>query len=94
MPDKRIDPTSQGLGYPESGNNELGQAATLPSQWAAFTRKYKPGMAGPDAKHALELLAVLSHTTCFSVGCYREDESHCHRSVVRQLLAQNGAKVE
>jgi uncharacterized protein YeaO (DUF488 family) len=94
MPNKRIDPTSQGLGYHESGDNELGQADPSRAQWAAFTRKYKAGLAERDAKHALELLAVLSHTTSFSVGCYCEDESHCHRSVVRPLLAQNGAKVE
>ena len=73
---------------------KLGQEATSPAQWVAFTRKYKAEMAEPDAKHALELLAVLSHTTSFSVGCYCEDERHCHRSVLRQLLVENGAKVE
>lgn len=50
-------------------------------------------MAGPEASHTLELLAALSHTSNFSVGCYCEDEAHCHRSVLRALLADKGAKV-
>jgi uncharacterized protein YeaO (DUF488 family) len=73
---------------------KLGQEATTPARWAAFTRKYKAEMAKPDAKHDLELLAALSHTTNFSVGCYCERESHCHRSILRQLLVENGAEVE
>ena len=70
-----------------------GQGATSPAQWAAFTKKYKAEMGEPDARHALALLAALSHTTSFSVGCYCEDESRCHRSVLRQLLVENGAKL-
>jgi uncharacterized protein YeaO (DUF488 family) len=50
-------------------------------------------MAAPEAGHALELLAVLSHRADFSVGCYCEDESHCHRSVLRELLAEKGALI-
>lgn len=73
---------------------KLGRAAASPAQWAAFRRKYKAEMAAPEAKHDLELLAVLSHTTNFSVGCYCEDENRCHRSVLEQFLIENGAKVE
>jgi len=73
---------------------KLGQKAATPAQWAVFMRKYRAEMAAPGAKHDLELLAVLSHSTSFSVGCYCEDESHCHRSVLKQLLIENGAKVE
>ena len=79
---------------PSAETVKLGQAASTPAAWAAFMRKYKAEMAAPDAKHALELLATLSHTTDFSVGCYCEDESHCHRSVLRELLIQRGAQVE
>ena len=78
---------------PSPETMKLGQQAATPSQWAAFVRKYKAEMSAPEATHDLELLAVLSHTTNFSVGCYCEDESHCHRSVLRQLLVENGAKV-
>jgi uncharacterized protein YeaO (DUF488 family) len=55
---------------------KLGQEASTPAQWAAFTRKYRAEMAAPEASHALELLATLSTHSNFSVGCYCEDESH------------------
>jgi uncharacterized protein YeaO (DUF488 family) len=73
---------------------KLGQAATSPAQWAAFVRKYTAEMAAPDAARALDLLAALSHTAHFSVGCYCEDEARCHRSVLRALLAGRGARLE
>jgi len=71
---------------------KLGHAAETPAQWAAFKRKYRAEMAGPDASHALQLLATLSHAANFSVGCYCEDEDHCHRSVLRELLREKGAR--
>ena len=73
---------------------KLGQEATTPAQWTAFTKKYRAEMASPDNAHALQLLAALSHQTHFSVGCYCEDEAHCHRSVLRALLTEKGARVE
>ena len=73
---------------------KLGQAAATPAQWARFAKRYQAEMAAPEAKHALELLAALSHTTDFSVGCYCEDEHRCHRSILGQLLLAHGAKVE
>lgn len=69
------------------------QAATTPAQWAAFARKYRAEMAAPDAAHAIELLAILSRHADFSVGCYCEDESRCHRSLLRELLAAAGAEM-
>ena len=72
---------------------KLGLAANSPAQWSAFARKYKAEMAAPEARHDLELLAVLSHTTDFSVGCYCEDENRCHRSILKQLLIESGAKM-
>ena len=68
-----------------------GQEATSPAEWAAFAKKYRAEMGEPEARHALALLAALSHTTNFSVGCYCENESRCHRSVLRQLLLETGA---
>ncbi len=73
---------------------KLGQEAKTPAQWAAFTKKYRAEMATPDNSHAIELLAALSHQSNFSVGCYCENEAHCHRSVLRELLAEKGAKLE
>jgi uncharacterized protein YeaO (DUF488 family) len=79
---------------PSDAAVKLGLGASTPAQWKAFTRRYRAEMAAPAAKHDLALLAALSHTSDFSVGCYCEDESRCHRSVLRQLLIENGAKVE
>lgn len=70
---------------------KLAQRARTPAQWAAFTRKYRAEMSKPEAAHALGLLAALSHGSNFSVGCYCDDEAHCHRSVLRALLAEKGA---
>jgi uncharacterized protein YeaO (DUF488 family) len=72
---------------------QLGRDATSASQWSVFVRKYRSEMAMPDARRSVELLAVLSHTTDFSVGCYCEDEDRCHRSVLKQLLLDSGARV-
>jgi len=79
---------------PSLGTMKLGQGASSASQWARFARRYRAEMATPAARHDLELLAALSHTTQFSVGCYCMDESRCHRSILRELLVQHGAKVE
>ena len=78
---------------PSGETMKLGQDATTLAQWAAFTKKYRAEMATPDSSHALELLAALSHTTHFSVGCYCENESHCHRSILLALLADKGASI-
>ena len=78
---------------PSAETVKLAQDAKTPAQWAAFVRKYRAEMAAPDCSHALELLAVLSQQSNFSVGCYCEDEAHCHRTVLRELLAEKGAKL-
>ena len=70
---------------------QLGLAATSAAQWSEFARKYKTEMAAPSAKHDLALLAAFSHTTNFSVGCYCAHEDRCHRSLLQQLLIENGA---
>ncbi|MFS2163066.1 DUF488 domain-containing protein [Variovorax sp. Varisp62] len=69
------------------------QKADSAAQWNAFVRKFKAEMAESDASRSLDLLAALSHTTSLSVGCYCEEESHCHRSVLRSLLAERGADI-
>lgn len=78
---------------PSGDTVKQAQAASTAAEWAAFKRKYRKEMAQPEHAHALELLAALSHTGDFSVGCYCEEESHCHRSVLRELLAEAGAKL-
>lgn len=68
------------------------QAAETPAQWNAFVHRYRAEMATPENSHAITLLAALSQETDFSVGCYCEDESHCHRSILKELLAKQGAR--
>lgn len=62
-------------------------------RWQQFERAYRREMRDPHAQHLIALLAALSHQTNFSVGCYCEDESRCHRTVLRELLAEAGASL-
>ena len=62
-------------------------------RWAKFERDYRREMAKPEAARLLELLARLSHHADFSLGCYCEDERRCHRSILRKLLAEHGARI-
>lgn len=62
--------------------------------WAGFVRKFRAEMKKPDAARTLDVLAALSHTAHFSMGCYCADESHCHRSILRELLRERGGAVE
>jgi uncharacterized protein YeaO (DUF488 family) len=70
---------------------KLGQAAADERGWAAFAKRYRSEMAEPEASRSLDLLATLSHGAHFSLGCYCEQESRCHRSILRELLQQRGA---
>jgi uncharacterized protein YeaO (DUF488 family) len=72
---------------------KLGQSASSALEWAKFVKRYRHEMATPENARTIELLAVLSQQSNFSVGCYCEDEAHCHRSVLRELLADRGAKL-
>ena len=76
---------------PSPDTMKMGLTAQTPKQWTAFTKKYRAEMSTPENSRSIELLAVLSRDSNFSVGCYCEDESHCHRSVLRELLAEAGA---
>ena len=71
----------------------LGITAQSERQWATFVKRYRAEMKKPANSRILDVLAALSHGAQFSVGCYCEDESRCHRSVLRQLLLERGAKV-
>jgi uncharacterized protein YeaO (DUF488 family) len=70
-----------------------GLAATTVKQWTGFVRSFRAEMARPDASRALDLLALLSRYSNFSLGCYCADESRCHRSILRALLCERGADV-
>ena len=68
------------------------QAARSDREFAAFARSYRAEMRQPAASRDLDLLAALSRTADFSVGCYCADEARCHRSILRELLAERGAR--
>jgi uncharacterized protein YeaO (DUF488 family) len=71
---------------------KLGQAAQTDAEWKRFAKRYRAEMSQPDAVHAIAVLAALSHSSHFSVGCYCEQEARCHRSILRELLAGQGAE--
>ncbi|MGD8881592.1 MAG: DUF488 family protein [Desulfobacterales bacterium] len=68
-----------------------GKSAQDDRSWALFSRKFRAEMSRPEPGKVLDLLAALSHQAQLSVGCYCEDESRCHRSILRELLEERGA---
>ena len=64
-----------------------------PQRWAIYARRYRSEMRAPAAQRLVALLAVLSSQANLSVGCYCEDETRCHRSLLRELLAEAKAKM-
>lgn len=85
------------LWYPElSPSQELVSSALkieTEKAWAGFVRAFRREMAEAAPRRTIQLLAALSKTADFSVGCYCEGEARCHRSVLRELFAEAGAKI-
>lgn len=71
---------------------KLGQSVESEQDWVDFVKKYRKELAAPEKSRIVDLLVALSQQTNFSVGCYCEDESRCHRSVLREILTERGAK--
>ncbi|MBO9356255.1 DUF488 family protein [Bordetella petrii] len=69
------------------------KAVTTDAEWRGVARKIRAELQGGEAGKVLDLLAALSATADFSVGCYCENENRCHRSVLRELLRERGAKL-
>lgn len=69
-------------------------ASKTDRDWSRFVKKYRQEMADTHERTLLDTLASLSHQSNFSLGCYCADESRCHRSVLRQLLAERGAHIQ
>ena len=78
---------------PSEATVKLGQKAETDAEWKAFGKRYAKEMSAATASRMLDVLAALSRTADFSVGCYCENESLCHRSVLRRLLKERGAKL-
>jgi uncharacterized protein YeaO (DUF488 family) len=72
---------------------KMALAAEDERAWRAFTKRYRAEMNRPDARRVLDLLAALSHSSDFSVGCYCQDERRCHRSILRELLSVRNARI-
>ena len=72
---------------------KLGLKATDERDWQGFVRRYRAEMKQPAAARLLQLLAALSRDSALAVGCYCPNEDRCHRSVLRELLIENGAKL-
>lgn len=77
---------------PSQGLVTEAKSAVTEADWNRFVSAYTKEMKASDASHVLDLLATLSHASAFSVGCYCDDESRCHRSVLRRLLWERGAQ--
>jgi uncharacterized protein YeaO (DUF488 family) len=73
---------------------KVGQGASSDREWQLFVKRYRAEMKQPAASRLLDLLAAFSRHSAFSVGCYCEDEARCHRSVLRVLLDEHGARLE
>lgn len=69
------------------------RSAETEKEWQAFCRAFLKEMAVPDVARVLDMLALLSQGTNFAVGCYCEEESRCHRSLLRQLFEERGARI-
>jgi len=72
---------------------KAGRSAESEKDWRRFVRRYRSEMNRPENSRILDLLAALSHQANFSVGCYCNDEQRCHRSALRQFLAERGARL-
>ena len=72
---------------------KVGSAAKDERAWKVFRRRFLAELKSPATRRELELLAALSHHTTFAIGCYCEDETRCHRSILRELLASMGADI-
>ena len=78
---------------PGADTVKMALGANADREWNAFVRKFRAEMAKPDACRTLDVFAKLSHSADFSIGCYCEREERCHRSVLRALLEERGAKI-
>jgi uncharacterized protein YeaO (DUF488 family) len=78
---------------PSAGLVSRAKRAGTDKEWQAFMRAFRTEMAKPTPSRTLDLLAVLSRDADFSIGCYCENETRCHRCVLRDLLANLGAVI-
>lgn len=71
-----------------------GKMIETEKDWEKFAKKFKTQMKSPEATSVISLLATLSHQSDLAIGCYCEDEGHCHRSILKELLIERGAEIQ
>jgi uncharacterized protein YeaO (DUF488 family) len=64
------------------------------ARWASYARRYRSEMRAPAAARLIAVLAALSRTADFAVGCYCEDETRCHRSLLADILRGAGGSMK
>ena len=74
--------------------HDAGQAAEAAKLWKQFDKQFRKQLAEPAADRTLALLAALSQSSAFAIGCYCDDEAQCHRSILRSLLTDKGASIK
>lgn len=79
---------------PSEGLVKVALLARDGREWQRFVKRYRAEMKRPPAARLLTLLAAFSRHAAFSVGCYCADEARCHRSILKALLAEHGARLE
>jgi uncharacterized protein YeaO (DUF488 family) len=63
------------------------------ARWNRYVKEYKREMKEPKAQRLISLLAAMSRDANFSVGCYCEDPTRCHRALLTELLEEAGAVI-
>jgi len=64
------------------------------ARWETYRKRYLREMRQPVAQRTIDLLAALGKQTNLSICCYCENPYRCHRSILGEMLAERGAKVE
>lgn len=55
-------------------------------KFAAFARRYRAEMKKGDTRHVIDLVAAMAEKGPVHLGCFCEDDSCCHRSVLKKLV--------
>jgi uncharacterized protein YeaO (DUF488 family) len=61
------------------------------SEWKRFEQKFLRELSALDTQRLIDVLVAFSKRVDFSIGCYCEDESKCHRSILRKVFKDRGA---
>ena len=60
--------------------------------WKRFEAKYRKEMTKTGPRQSIQLLAEIAKKYPIAVGCYCENESRCHRSILLKLIQEAAEK--